>query len=185
MLILCDVMEHREMLRWSQISNKQVFDEVYIHYGRSLKPDLIVAQWNHISDFSQIRGDERCLLPSTMWGKEEDYLWYSTGAAANYTDLASGDFGDATLQARHIRGAFDDKPFTLGKYEITRIRAAIAELAANGGAPMGFYTRFTDPTARETIVWRSARIWRCTLSTTIATNRRARGGSRRRDTRTT
>jgi hypothetical protein len=40
----------------------------------------------------------------------------------------------------------------LGKYEITRIRSAIAELAANGGAPMGFYTQFTDPAARETIV---------------------------------
>ncbi|NND98544.1 MAG: hypothetical protein HKN47_14585, partial [Pirellulaceae bacterium] len=92
------------------------------------------------------------LLPAAQWGKDEDYLWYSTGSAANYTDLANGDFGDATLQARYIRGAFDDKPFTLGKYESTRIRSAIAELAANGGAPMGFYTRFTDPAARRTIV---------------------------------
>ncbi len=142
----------REMLRWSQISNKQVFDEVFVRYGRSLKPNLIVAQWNHLSNFQQISGDERCLLPSQWWGADEDYLWYSTGAAANYTDLANGFFGDATLQARYVRGAFDDKPFTLGKYENTRIRAAIAELAANGGAPMGFYTRFTDPQARETII---------------------------------
>src|SRR6185436_339189 len=44
------------------------------------------------------------------------------------------------------------KPYTLGKYESTRIRASIAELAANGGAPMGFYTRFTDPAARAEIV---------------------------------
>ncbi len=29
---------------------------------------------------------------------------------------------------------------------------AIAELAANGGAPMGFYTRFKDPEARKEIV---------------------------------
>ncbi len=142
----------REMLRWSQISNKQVFDEVFVRYGRSLKPDLIVAQWNHLGDFSAISGDERCLLPAELWGAGEDYLWYSTGGAANHTDLENNFFGDATLQARYIRGAFDDKPFTLGKYEITRIRAAIAELAANGGAPMGFYTRFTDPAARETIV---------------------------------
>jgi hypothetical protein len=142
----------REMLRWSQISNKQVFDEVFVRYGRTLKPDLIVAQWNHLGDFSAISGDERCLLPAALWGAEEDYLWYSTGGTANHTDLTSGFFGDATLQARYIRGAFDDKPFTLGKYEITRIRSAIAELAANGGAPMGFYTQFTDPAARETIV---------------------------------
>ena len=43
------------------------------------------------------------------------------------------------MQARYIRGTFDNKPYTLGKYESTRIRVAIAELAANGGAAMGFY----------------------------------------------
>jgi hypothetical protein len=66
--------------------------------------------------------------------------------------LAEGFLGDITLQARYIRGTFDDKPYTLGKYENTRTRAAIAELAANGGAPMGFYTRFADPLARQEIV---------------------------------
>jgi len=142
----------REMLSWSQISNKQVFDEVFVRYGRTLKPDLIVAQWNHLGNFSQIAGDERSLLPAEYWGKDEDYLWYSTGDAAHYTDLKNRYLGEATLQARYIRGAFDDKPFTIGKYESTRIRVAIAELAANGGAPMGFYTRFKDPAARETIV---------------------------------
>jgi hypothetical protein len=60
--------------------------------------------------------------------------------------------GEGTLQARYIRGSLDDKPFTLGKYEQTRLRVTISELAANGGAPMGFYTRFTDPEARGTIV---------------------------------
>lgn len=142
----------REMLRFSQDSNKQVFDEVFVRYGRSLKPDLIVGQWNHLGNFSQISGDERCLLPPELWGRDEDYLWYSTGDSAHFTDLAKRFLGDATLQARFLRGAFDDKPFTLGKYEGTRIRAAIAELAANGGAPMGFYTRFTDPAARAEIV---------------------------------
>lgn len=141
----------REMLRWSQISNKQVFDDVFLKYGRSLKPDLITAQWNHLSNFSAIRGDERCLLPAERWGEGEDYLWYSMGAAAYYTDLENRFLGEATLQARYIRGSFDDKPYTLGKYESTRIRAAIAELAANGGAPMGFYARYTDPEARKVI----------------------------------
>lgn len=138
----------REMLRFSQVSNKRIFDEVFIRYGRSLKPDLIVAQWNHLGDFSQVSGDERCYLPAELWGKGEDYLWYSLGGSAYYTDLAKGFLGDGTLQARYIRAAFADKPFTLGKYESTRIRAAIAELAANGGAPMGFYADFTNPTAR-------------------------------------
>ena len=142
----------REMLRFSQVSNKQAFDEVFHRYGRSLKPDLITAQWNHLGAFNQIRGDERCMLPSELWGKDESYLWYSTGGSANATDLAEGDLGEGTLHARYIRGAFNDKPFTLGKYENTRIRVAISELAAKGGAPMGFYTRFTDPMAREVIV---------------------------------
>ena len=141
----------REMLRFSQIANKRAFDEVFVKFGRSLKPDLIVAQWNHLGEFSQIGGDERCLLPGELWGKSEDYLWYSTGGSPA-TDVASGVFGEGTLQARYIRGAFDDKPFTLGKYEGVRIRAAIAELAANGGAPMGFYTAFEDPEARREIV---------------------------------
>ncbi|MGE0607609.1 MAG: hypothetical protein AB7O62_10990 [Pirellulales bacterium] len=142
----------REMLRFSQVANKAAYDDVFVDHARKLKPGLLLAQWNHLGDFNQINGDERCMLPGDLWGKDEDYLWYSTGGAACFTDLAEDMLGDATLQCRYIRGAFDDKPYTLGKYEISRIRAAIAELAANGGAPMGFYTRFTDPEAKETIV---------------------------------
>jgi hypothetical protein len=141
----------REMLRFSQISCKEAFDDVFVHYARSLKPGLIVGQWNHLGNFSQISGDERCLLPGELWGRDEDYLWYSTGGAASFTDLSEGMLGEGTLQARYVRGAFDNKPYTLGKYESTRIRVAIAELAANGGAPMGFYTRFKDPEARQEI----------------------------------
>ena len=139
----------REMLRWSQISNKEAFDNVFHKHGRSLKHDLITAQWNHLSNFSQIRGDERCLLPTELWGKDESYIWYSMGGSGVHTDLKNGVLADGTLQARYIRGAFDDKPFTLGKYEGVRIRAAISELAANGGSPMGFYARTKDPEARE------------------------------------
>ena len=142
----------REALRFSQIATKKTFDEVLVKYGRSLKPDLIVAQWNHLGNFSQISGDERCMLPASLWSKDEDYLWYSTGDAAYFTDLKEGILGEGTLQARYIRGASGNKSFTLGKYEGTRIRAAIAELAANGGAPMGFYTRQRDPEARKEIV---------------------------------
>jgi hypothetical protein len=142
----------REMLRFSEIGNKKAFDEVFIKFGKSIKPDLIVAQWNHLGNFNQIVGDERCMLPGELWGRGEDYLWYSTGGVANSTDLAAGVLGEATLHARYIRGAFDDKPFTLGKYESVRFRASIAELAANGGAPMGFYAPFEDPDARREFV---------------------------------
>lgn len=142
----------REMLRFSQIGTKRAFDEVFIQYGKSLKPDLLVAQWNHLGDFGQISRDERCMLPADLWGKGEDYLWYSTGAAAYFTDLEQRFLGEGTLQARYIRGAFDDKPFTLGKYESTRTRLIIAELAANGGAAMGMYANFTEPLARQEMI---------------------------------
>lgn len=140
-----------EQLRFSQIATKACFDEVFVQYGRTLKPDLLVGQWNHLGQFNQIKGDERCLLPKELWAKDEDYLWYSTGSSAFYTDLKNGLLGEGTLQARYIRGASGGKPFTLGKYESTRTRVSIAELAANGGVPMGFYTRFTNPEARRVI----------------------------------
>jgi hypothetical protein len=142
----------REMLRFSQIGTKAAFDDVFVKYGRSLKPDFIVGQWNHLGDFSQISGDERCLLPAELWGKDEDYLWCSTGSAAFYTDLKNRFLGEGTLQARYIRGAFDSKPFTLGKYESTRTRVAIAEMVANGGAGMGLYANFTEPMARREFI---------------------------------
>ncbi len=142
----------REMLRFSQIANKRAYDEVFVEYARKLKPGLILGQWNHLGDFNQVSGDERCLLPAEMWARGEDYAWYSTGASACYTDLANGWLGEGTLQARYLGGALGGRPFVLGKYESTRTRVAIAELAANGGVPMGFYTRFKDPAARAEIV---------------------------------
>ncbi len=141
----------REALRFSQVTNKQAFDEVFVKFGRSLKPNLILAQWDHLGDFSQIDGDERCMLPGELWSRDEDYLWYSLGGAANFTRLKDGFLGEGTLQARYVRGASGDKTYTLGKYESVRIRASIAELAANGGAAMGFYTSFNDPEARKVI----------------------------------
>ena len=136
-------------LKWTQLSLKAAFDDVFITHGRKLKPDLMVAQWNHLGGFNQINGDERCLLPGDVWGRDESYLWYSTGNAASQTDLANGDLGDGTLQLRYIRGAFGPRPFVLGKYEQTRTRATIAEGIANGGAGLGFYASFKNPAGRE------------------------------------
>ncbi len=136
-------------LKWTQLSLKDAFDDVFIAHGRKLKPDLLVAQWNHLGAFHQISGDERCLLPADVWGRGESYLWYSTGNAASQTDLANGDLGDGTLQLRYIRGAFGPKPFVLGKYEQTRTRATIAEGIANCGAGLGFYANFKSPAGRE------------------------------------
>jgi len=136
-------------LTWTQIALKRDFDDVFIDYGRGQKPGLIVGQWNHLGNFNQINGDERSAMPGDLWGKDEDYLWYSTGNAASQTDLAKGDLGDGTLQLRFIRGAFGpNKSFLLGKYEQARVRVSVAEGVANGGAGMGFYAPFKEPIGR-------------------------------------
>ena len=49
------------------------------------------------------------MLPGELWSSDEDYLWYSTGSSAFYTDLKNGLLGEGTLQARYIRGASGGK----------------------------------------------------------------------------
>ena len=133
-----------EMKRFTDLNNKQAFDEVFVKYGRSIKPDLIVSIWGHSSaDFGyppRASNDERVMLPTELWGKGEDYLWYCLGKS------------EPTLQLRYIRGSFGDKPFTVCHYENVKIRASMAELMANGGAPMAKYVNFTDPAARKELV---------------------------------
>ena len=133
-----------EMRRFSDIVNKEAFDEVFHEHGRSIKPDLITSMWGHSSgDFGNPpRGsnDERAMLPSELWGKDESYLWYCLGKQ------------EPTLQLRYLRASFDDKPYTVCHYENVKIRASMAELMANGGAPMAKYINFTDPAARQELV---------------------------------
>ena len=128
-----------EALRFSEVSRKKAFDEIFIQYGRSLKPDLIVAQWLH-SYQPTPANDERMTLPTQLWGQGEDYLWYCVGKL------------EPTLEMRYLRGAGGGRPFMANHYESVKIRASIAELAANGGAPMGRYANFNDPASRRELV---------------------------------
>ena len=144
-----------EMHRFSDISNKNNFDDVFIAYGRKTKPDLILAQWLHLYDFRfppHGPTDERQLLPASMWSTGEDYIWYCVGGVRKPTGLAKGILGDGTLAMRYIRGAGDDKPFTICQYERTRVRMIFSEVAANGGAAMSNYTEFFDPASRQELV---------------------------------
>jgi hypothetical protein len=125
--------------RFSDMSRKRAFDDIFIAYGRSLKPDLILAQWLH-SYQPMPRNDERFMLPSDLWAKGEDYLWYCVGK------------NEPTLQMRYVRGAGGDRPFSVCHYESVKIRASMAELAANGGAPMTRYANFNDPESRQELV---------------------------------
>lgn len=122
--------------RFSDISRKRAFDDIFVNYGRSLKSNLILAQWLH-SYQPMPRNDERFMLPPELWAKNEDYLWYCVGK------------NEPTLQLRYMRGAGGDRPYTVCHYENVKIRASMAELAANGGAPMTRYANFNDPESRR------------------------------------
>ncbi|MBL8292884.1 MAG: hypothetical protein JNN08_13655, partial [Bryobacterales bacterium] len=128
-----------EGLRFSDISRKKAFDDIFIAYGRSLKPGLILAQWLH-SYQPLPRNDERFMLPPDLWARGEDYLWYCVGK------------NEPTLQMRYMRGAGGDRPFSVCHYENVKIRASMAELAANGGAPMTRYANFNDPQSRQELL---------------------------------
>jgi hypothetical protein len=125
--------------RFSDVSRKKAFDDIFVDYGRSLKPGLILAQWLH-SYQPMPRNDERFMLPPDLWAKGEDYLWYCVGK------------NEPTLQMRYMRGAGGDRPFSVCHYENIKIRASMAELAANGGAPMTRHANFNDPESRKELV---------------------------------
>lgn len=59
---------------------------------------------------------------------------------------------EATLQLRYMRGAGGGRPYTTCPYDRVQIRAVMAELAANGGAPITRYADFNDPQSRQELV---------------------------------
>ncbi len=131
--------------RWAAEHFKQMFDEIFVDYGRSLKEDLIIAQWNHLGHVGI--AEERAFLPLDMWGRDEDYFWYSGGASfvGKNLNLAEGKAGDAWLSCLYVRELSAGKPFVMGKYDRSRMAVSMAEGFANGGLGMGRYMRFEDP----------------------------------------
>ena len=136
---------HWEAQRFAATNFKERFDELLIEYGRSRKPDLIIATWNHLGDVGE--SDERAFTPIEMWGRGEHYFWYS----ANYppSRLAEHYAQDGWLNCLYIRALGGGKPFMLGKYEGIRIRHGIAEGVATGGGGMGLQVPYSDPAGFE------------------------------------
>lgn len=130
-----------EAMRWGARAFKQRFDEVFLEYGRSLKPSLIVATWDHLGDMSI--SEERAFTPIDLWGRGENYFWYSGGYGP--TDLKAHKAADAWLQCLYIRELSGGKPFMMGKYENVRMRSSIGEGLATGGAGMGLSMAFATP----------------------------------------
>ncbi len=129
---------------WGARHFKQVFDEILIDYGRSLKPDLMIGTWNHIGLVGH--REERSFTPIEDWHRGENYFWYSGSHGS--TDLAAHKAGDAWLNLLWLREMAAGKPFMIGKYEAVRIRSSLAEAAALGGGGAGLYHRFNDPVGR-------------------------------------
>lgn len=141
-----------EAKRWGALQFKAAYDEIFITYARSLKPNLILATWNHIGNVGNV--EERTFLPIEQWGKGENYFWYSGGAdfvGKNYNQ-AQGKVGDAWLLAHYIRELSNGKPFVIGKYDNVRPRTNIAEAAATGGGGAGLYMKFLEPLANQRLV---------------------------------
>jgi len=123
--------------RATNLRRKEAFDEVFVKYGRSLKPELLLAQWYHKYDFKP--NDERSLLPGALWAKDEDYIWYSQGGHKGESFIEHGYLADMGLPARFIYAASGGKPFVINKYDSRRWRLSIAEAAANHGAALAFH----------------------------------------------
>ncbi|MSR83388.1 MAG: hypothetical protein EXS58_10770 [Candidatus Latescibacteria bacterium] len=126
-----------ELLREVHLRRKELFDEIFIHHARAIKPDLLLSQWYHKYDFGP--GDERSLLPTALWAKDEDYIWYSQGGHKGRSAIAKGYLADMGLPARFTHAAGHGRPFIINKYDSRRLRLSIAETAAHGGASLAFH----------------------------------------------
>ena len=121
----------------SDLKRKESFDEVFIEYGRSLKPDLLLAQWNHKYDFRP--HDERCLLPQELWARGEDYIWYSQGPSKAISSLSQGYLADMGLPSRFMYAAGGGRPFVINKYDYKRWRIWSAEAMAHHGTALAYH----------------------------------------------
>lgn len=139
-------------MRWAAEHFKEMYDEIFLEYGRSLDPDLIVAQWDHLGHVRPT--EERSFLPLELWGRGETYFWYSGGAAfvGKNHNLAEGKAGDAWLSHLYIRALAQGKPFVMGKYDRTRMAASMAEGYATGAMGMGRYMQFDQPAGFDVLV---------------------------------
>ena len=128
--------------RATHLRRKEALDEIYITHGRSLKPDLLLAQWYHKYDF--MPHDERSLLPSGLWAKNEDYIWYSQGGYKGMSFIKHGYLADMGLPARFIYATGGGKPFVINKYDFRRLRLSIAEAAANHAAALAYHWGYDE-----------------------------------------
>jgi hypothetical protein len=129
--------------QWSGMAYKAAWDEIFLGEARGARPDLILAQWDHLGNVGVT--EERGFLPIACFAKGENYLWYS-GNHYN-ADAKPGDDNDGWLNGLYVRALAGDKPYVMGRYDGVRIRVGQAEAMAMGGAGTGLNNTVTDPAA--------------------------------------
>jgi hypothetical protein len=92
----------REMLRWSQIANKQAFDEVFVKYGRSLKPDFIAGQWNHMR-ITAVSNNIQVILNNEVIVETAKHEHPELGLKSPRGLIGFQNYGDR-VQFRNIKG---------------------------------------------------------------------------------
>ena len=146
-----DELKHRYLAILEQAAahrRKRAFDDVFIDFGRSLRPELLAAQWYH--KYGMRVNDERAGLPADLWGRGEDYIWYSQGPHRWGSSIEQGYIADMGLNARHIHAAGGGRPFVINKYDYRRWRVWAGEAAAHGGVSPCFHAGPPHPDAEET-----------------------------------
>ncbi|MFT5527430.1 MAG: hypothetical protein ACI9HK_005412, partial [Pirellulaceae bacterium] len=139
-----------EGMRFARHAIKECFDDVFVEFGRGLKPDLLVAQWNHmpyfdemhrdrghiseaqVTTFAHASADERWSLPANLWGRGEDLYWYCNWGTCQNTEFEKRFVADVTLYAKLLRSQSRGKPYVINKYDFYRPRNMLAEAAALG-----------------------------------------------------
>jgi len=139
-----------EGMKYARHAIKSAYDAVFVEFGRSVKSDLLLAQWNHMPYFDELHLDgghipvwdmttfghasanERWSLPIDLWGKGEDFYWYCNWGTCQNTRLEKRFLADITLYAKLLRSFARGKPYVINKYDFYRPRNMMAEAAALG-----------------------------------------------------
>jgi hypothetical protein len=152
-----------ECLKFSQLMLWECLREVFIDYGRKLKPDLIVGQWNHIyrsalsgpgqlaGTFAQLNADERCTLPTALWAKGENFVWYSIGNWSMYWKPAAGEWAQFSLEHKYLREAGRGLPQAVKRDDGQNLRVYIAEAVAHGGFAYARGPNYKDPETQRVV----------------------------------
>jgi hypothetical protein len=149
-----------ECLKFGQYMLYECEREVFVEYGRSLKPDLLLGQWNHLycyfcspwhETFSQLNGDERCTLPSELWARGEDWVMYSIGNSSGYWRPDEDQFGQFSLEHKYLKEAGSGRPQSIKVDDGTRVRLYTAEAVAHGGFAYARGPGYRDPATRRIV----------------------------------